>query len=123
MGDVLRQLWDGTPERDVTRLGLPCGPANGMMLGRPSPANNGERRQHHSTCEGGECFTLRWRSPAADLAVEVGTQKGYHRERSNNNDRWPIWGDGPFCLLDPGKYLVACTPRARKVRASDLAAP
>ena len=100
-----------TPERDVTRLGLLCGPANGMMpVGATVTGEATENgTQHPFDVRAGECFRIFAvaEPSAADLAVEVRDPKGLPVASDHNNDRWPILNpDGPFCLLDPGKYLV-----------------
>jgi hypothetical protein len=100
-----------TPERDVTRVALLCGPENGM---KPvGPVITGEASdnpvEHPLEVKPGECFRLFAvaAGPVGDLAVEVRDPKGVPVASDHNNDRWPILNpDGPFCLLDGGKYSV-----------------
>ena len=100
-----------TPERDVTRLGLLCGPANGMRL--EGATITGEATdlviEHVFDVRAGECFrVLAVAAPSvSDLAVEVRNPKGVPIASDHNNDRWPILNpDGPFCLLDAGKHTI-----------------
>jgi hypothetical protein len=108
-----------TPERDVTRLGLLCGPANGMkplgaMLTGEATDNAVE---HPLEVRQGDCFRIFAvaDSTVSDLAVVVRDPKGGPVASDHNNDRWPILNpDGPFCLVDAGKYAVEV--RARQGR-------
>jgi hypothetical protein len=108
-----------TPERDVTRLGILCGPANGMKpvgaMAEGEITDNAielplEVRQ-------GDCFRIFAvaEKTVSDLAVVVRDPKGGPVASDHNNDRWPILNpDGPFCLVDAGKYSVEV--RARQGR-------
>jgi len=100
-----------TPERDVTRLGLLCGPANGMkQIGSTVVGEAGDVPAEHALeARAGDCFRiLAVAEPAVtDLAVEVRSPKGIPLASDHNNDRWPIVNpDGPFCLLDAGRHVV-----------------
>jgi hypothetical protein len=108
-----------TPDRDVTRLGILCGPANGMKpvgtttLGEASDTPT----EHELDVRQGDCFRVFAVADAtvSDLAVVVRDPKGGPVASDHNNDRWPILNpDGPFCLVDPGKYSVEV--RARQGR-------
>jgi hypothetical protein len=108
-----------TPERDVTRLGILCGPANGMKpvgaMAQGDVTDNAielplEVRQ-------GDCFRIFAvaESTVSDLAVVVRDPKGGPIASDHNNDRWPILNpDGPFCLVDAGKYSVEVRARQGK---------
>src|ERR1044071_2703678 len=78
-----------TPERDVTRLGLLCGPANGMMpVGSTVTGEATENgTQHPFDVRAGECFRIFAvaEPSAADLAVEVRDPKGVPVASDHNN--------------------------------------
>ena len=110
-----------TPEVDLTRLGLWCGPENGMTPFGPMVMGEVDRapQEHAIEVESGEClrifavseFTL------ADLAVEVSGPRGERVASDHNGDRWPILNpDGPFCLFDPGKHTIRVRARRGKGR-------
>jgi hypothetical protein len=110
-----------TPERDVTRLGLLCGPANGMRLVGATLAGEASDvpTDHHFTSKAGECFRVFAVADAqvADLAVEIRDAKGLPVASDHNSDRYPIVNpDGPFCLLDAGPYTLRV--HARKGRGA-----
>ncbi len=57
----------------------------------------------------GDCFRIFAvaDSQVSDLALEVRDPKGVPVASDHNNDRWPILNpDGPFCLLEGGKFTV-----------------
>jgi hypothetical protein len=110
-----------TPERDVIRLGLLCGPANGMRL--EGATITGEATdavtEHAFDVRAGDCFRVLAvaGSSVPDLAVEVRNPKGVPVASDHNNDRWPILNpDGPFCLLDAGKHTVRVHARQGRGR-------
>jgi len=108
-----------TPERDVTRLGILCGPANGMKPAAPMVTGQVTdiAIEHPLEVRQGDCFRIFAvaEAPVSDLAVVVRDPKGGPVASDHNNDRWPILNpDGPFCLVDTGKYSVEV--RARQGR-------
>jgi hypothetical protein len=108
-----------TPERDVTRLGILCGPSNGMKpVGTTTVGEASENpTEHELDVRQGDCFRIFAVADAtvSDLAVVVRDPKGGPIASDHNNDRWPILNpDGPFCLVDAGKYSVEV--RARQGR-------
>lgn len=110
-----------TPERDVTRLALLCGPENGMkIVGSTITADASDIPiEHPLEAKPGECFRVfAVAAPqVTDLAIEVRDPKGVPVASDHNNDRWPILNpDGPFCLLDGGKHTVRV--HARQGRGS-----
>jgi hypothetical protein len=110
-----------TPERDVTRLGLMCGPENGMTLlhSTITGAAGSAVEQHVIEAEQGECLRIFAVAevPVTDLAVEVSGPHGARVASDHNGDRWPILNpDGPFCLLDGGRHTIRV--RARQGRGS-----
>src|SRR5439155_23275393 len=65
--------------------------------------------EHPFDARPGECFRVFAvaETSAPDLAVVVRDPKGSPIASDHNNDRWPIVNpDGPFCVLDAGKYAV-----------------
>jgi len=108
-----------TPERDVMRLGLLCGPANGMRLVGSTFTGDASDvpTEHGFVARAGECFRVFAVAEAsvADLGVEVRDAKGLPVASDHNSDRFPILNpDGPFCLLDVGTYSLRV--HARKGR-------
>ncbi|HKQ70172.1 MAG TPA: hypothetical protein VJT73_12575 [Polyangiaceae bacterium] len=108
-----------TPERDVTRLGLLCGPANGMKVVGATLAGEVADGfvEHAFDVKQGECFRILAVASleVPDLAVEVRDPQGVPVASDHGSDRWPILNpDGPFCLIDGGKYTVRV--RARQGR-------
>jgi hypothetical protein len=108
-----------TPERDVTRLALLCGPENGMkIVGSTITADASDTPiEHPLEAKAGDCFRLfAVAAPqVTDLAIEVRDPKGVPVASDHNNDRWPILNpDGPFCLLDGGKHTVRVHARQGK---------
>jgi hypothetical protein len=100
-----------TPERDVTRLGLLCGPANGMKLVGSMITGEATENgvEHPLDVRPGDCFRIfAVAEPSApDLGIELRDPKGSPVASDHNNDRWPILNpDGPLCLVEAGKYAV-----------------
>jgi hypothetical protein len=65
----------------------------------------------------GDCFRIFAvaEASASDLAVVVRDPKGGPVASDHNNDRWPIVNpDGPFCLVDGGKYTAELRARQGK---------
>jgi hypothetical protein len=108
-----------TPEQDVTRLGILCGPANGMRLvGNTLKGEASEAMSEHPfDARSGECFRIFAvaETSAPDIAVVVRDPKGSPIASDHNNDRWPIVNpDGPFCVLETGKYALQVHARQGK---------
>ncbi len=100
-----------TPELDVARLGLMCGPSNGMRkVAEVKRARAGAARgeqEHRFTAQAGECFRIFavGEPSIEDLAVEVLDPKGNRIAFDTGDDRWPVVKpDGPFCVFDDGEY-------------------
>ncbi|MBE7481292.1 MAG: hypothetical protein HS104_15090 [Polyangiaceae bacterium] len=99
------------PDLDVTRLGLMCGPSNGMRkaaesreatLGEP-----GKPREHRFKAEPGDCYRIfAVAEPSIeDLDIEVFGPGGNKIAFDTSDDRWPIVKpDGPFCVFEGGEY-------------------
>jgi hypothetical protein len=108
-----------TPERDVTRLGILCGPANGMKPVAPVAVGEATENPIELPLDvrQGDCFRIFAvaEGTVSDLAVVVRDPKGGPIASDHNNDRWPILNpDGPFCLVDAGKYSVEVRARQGK---------
>lgn len=99
------------PEREVQRLGLLCGPVNGMrkVASATDSARDdgGTAREHRFQAEVGDCYRIfAVADPGVfDLDVEVLAPDGRRVARDTGDDRWPIVNpDGPFCLHEAGEY-------------------
>jgi hypothetical protein len=108
-----------TPERDVTRLGLLCGPANGMReVGATTSGDASDvPASQNFVVRAGECFRIFAvaEPTVADLAIEVRDPRGLPVASDHNSDRFPIVNpDGPFCLFEAGTYSLRV--HARKGR-------
>ena len=84
-----------TPLRDVTRLGLMCGPMNGMkQVGETvtGVTDGATLFEHQFEARAGERFRLFavGASEIADLGVEVRDRRGAPLASDHNGDRWPI---------------------------------
>jgi hypothetical protein len=105
------------PRLDVARLGLSCGPVNGMKkLADPVEAevagDAGPGRQHTFVAQAGDCYRIfAVAGPGVeDLDVEVFAPDGRRVARDTGDDRWPIVNpDGPFCVFDPGEHRAVVT--------------
>lgn len=98
------------PELDVMKLGLMCGPSNGMRKAAASEgvlAEAGKEREHRFKAESGDCYRIfTVAEPAVeDLDVEVLGPSGAKVAFDTSDDRWPIVKpDGPFCVFTEGEY-------------------
>jgi hypothetical protein len=99
------------PELDVMRLGLLCGPSNGMKKVADAPlapiGSGGAGREHRFAAHAGDCFRVfAVADPGVeDLDVEVLDPSGARVAFDTSDDRWPIVApDGPFCVFKDGEY-------------------
>ncbi len=99
------------PELDVTRLGLMCGPSNGMKqlsdVHESRLGDAGTEREHRWTAAAGDCFRIFavGEGTVEDLDVEVVDARGRRVAHDTTDDRWPIVApDGPFCVFEAGAY-------------------
>lgn len=99
------------PDTDVLRLGLMCGPSNGMRKATESRGSElsaaGKQREHRFKAEAGECYRIfAVAEPSVeDLDVEVFAPSGAKIAFDTSDDRWPIVKpDGPFCVFEAGEY-------------------
>ena len=109
----------GHPLRDVTRLGLLCGPANGMTLLTTEPfegkvAETERPSVHRFAARRGECyriFAVAERS-VADLDVTVRSSRGSRLAQDHSEDGWPILDpERPFCTFDDDTFKVLLAAR------------
>ncbi len=98
------------PELDVMRLGLMCGPSNGMKKLTAAPEadiREGDKREHRWRASVGDCYRIfAVASPdVKDLDVEVLDPKGKRIAFDTSDDRWPVVNaDGAFCAFEDGDY-------------------
>jgi hypothetical protein len=108
-----------TPERDVTRLALLCGPENGMrLIGSMSTGEATESvSEHPFDVRSGECFRIfAVAGPGVtELSVEVYDANEVNVASDGDRDRWSVlMRDGPLCPLQGGKYTVRVRARRGK---------
>jgi hypothetical protein len=99
------------PELEVMRLGLMCGPSNGMRKvtdGREAEVTDaGAGREHRWRAQAGDCYRIFavGEPSVQDLDVEVFDPRGARIAWDAGDDRWPIVKpDGPFCVFEDGEY-------------------
>lgn len=102
----------GKPLVDVTRLGLLCGPSNGMTQhgevarGEVAP---GEVATVALKAVAGSCYRVFAAAGTAvkDLDVVVRSPRGKALARDDSHDSWPIVEpERPLCALESGTYSV-----------------
>jgi hypothetical protein len=99
------------PNLDVMRLGMMCGPSNGMKKASADkdvelPAGGGAR-EHRWQAEAGDCYRIFavGEPTIEDLDIEVLDPAGKRIAFDTSDDRWPIVKpDGAFCVFQPGPY-------------------
>lgn len=95
------------PDLDVMRLGLMCGPSNGMRKAAEARETaSSEPREHRFKVEAGDCYRIfAVAEPSVeDLDVEVFGPTGGRVAFDTSDDRWPVVApDGPFCAFEPGE--------------------
>jgi hypothetical protein len=95
------------PKLEVMRLGLLCGPSNGMKKAYDAEGQAVSGMEHRFEAGAGECFRVfAVGAPSIeDLDVEVFDPSGKRLAWDTSDDRWPIVDpDGPFCTLAAGQY-------------------
>lgn len=106
-----------TPLQDVTRLGLLCGPANGL---HPiAPAHQGTLIEGGSIdilfpLEQGQCVRAFGVSEAglSDLDLTLLDPQGTPLGSDQIEDRWPILPpDGTLCVATSGRFQLRVTAR------------
>ena len=102
------------PVKDVTRLGLLCGPPNGMtQLGTESVTGSVAEGKPPFTygfsARRGDCYRLFVVAGpgVSDLDVTVRSSRGTELARDHNEDRWPIVEpERPFCTYEDDEFAV-----------------
>jgi hypothetical protein len=99
------------PELDVLRLGVLCGPSNGMRkvseAKQAQVADGGAGQEHRWRAQAGDCYRIFavGEPGIEDLDVEVFAPNGARVALDTSDDRWPIVNpDGPFCVFEEGDY-------------------
>jgi hypothetical protein len=103
-----------SPRKDVTRLGLLCGPPNGM--GRANEASlegavdeTKAPSTHRFQARRGECYRIFAVADrgVSDLNVAVYSSRGSKLATDHGEDRWPIvHPERPFCTFDDDTFAV-----------------
>lgn len=96
------------------RLGMVCGPVNGLTLLRTFRGAVDENQPpstggHRWDAERGDCFRVFavGEAPIEDLEVEVSRPHGAGVVLENQNRRWVlVAGDRPFCSSEPGEFVA-----------------
>jgi hypothetical protein len=116
------------PLRDVTRLGVLCGPANGMSR-VDGPAMQGTVAEGKATTAGklrasrGECLRIfAVADPGvSDLDVVVRSSRGAAVGADHSEDRFPIvQPDRPLCFLDDDELTIEVSARGRGRFAAEV---
>lgn len=99
------------PKLEVLRLGMMCGPSNGMRKvtdAREAELGGGTSgREHRFTAEAGDCYRIFavGEPKVEDLDIEVYDTRGARIAWDTSDDRWPIANpDGPFCVMSAGEH-------------------
>ena len=111
-----------TARRDVHRLGLMCGPPNGMQrhgatfegtAAVPPPGQSGPVTVglHKMKARSGECYRVFAVADGVDdLDVRVLSSRGSRLAEDQTDDRWPIVDpDRPFCTFEDDKFTIEVT--------------
>jgi hypothetical protein len=109
----------GDPTKDVTRLGLLCGPENGMrrMAERSftgAVAEGGATVSSSLPAKRGECYRIfAVAEPSVgDLDVAVQSSRGTAVAADHGEDAWPIvQPDRPFCPFEDDTFTLVVSAR------------
>ena len=101
----------GGPRRDVTRLGLLCGPVNGMQqLGKTVAGDVGPDNTvtHHIEASGGTCYRLfATVSGPRRLMLRVTTPDGAAVANVESDAGFAVLEpQRPLCTLDPTRFTI-----------------
>ncbi len=104
----------GEPLKDVTRLGLMCGPVNGMKLVTDKPmvgqlALGQTHKEHRFVAEAGECYRVFAvaSNSVKNLDVTVRSLRGSRLASDHSEDNWPIVDpDRPFCTFESDTFVL-----------------
>ncbi len=115
---------EGDPRKDLTRLSLLCGPANGMHRASKDPIE-GEVAEGQApitqsfSSKKGECYRIfAVAEPSvSDLDVVVHSSRGTAIAADHGEDAWPIvQPDRPFCPLEDDTLTIELTAKHGKGR-------
>jgi hypothetical protein len=109
----------GEPRKDVTRLGLLCGPENGMSRLGAAPFEGSVREGGPPATttihvQRGGCYRVfATATPSvADLDVVVRSSRGAAIAADHGEDAWPVvQPDRPFCALEDDDATVEITAK------------
>jgi len=102
----------GTPDVDVTRLGMLCGPAAGLTFAhdvvRGRLDEDGPARSHSVTLQRGECMScFAAGNGVEDVEVEFLGPDGVPLGHANRGEPWVVFPEqGPHCPQVSGAYQV-----------------
>lgn len=104
----------GAPEADTMKIGMACGPVNGLTLarkwtGRVDETASPSRATHHWDADRGDCFRLFAVGEATidDLEVEVERPNGDGVLLENQSRPWVVVSeDRPFCTERDGEFVA-----------------
>jgi hypothetical protein len=107
----------GRPAADVTRLGLLCGPSNGMtklgrtLRGQLAKGSNAPRT-HPMKARAGGCYRI-FAVAGGDvknLNLVIRSSRGSRLAGDDSEDNWPIIDpERPFCSFDDGTFRIEVT--------------
>jgi hypothetical protein len=102
----------GQPLRDVTRLGLMCGPVNGMSkLGQTVSGRlkAGQSASHRFVARAGDCYRAFAVGSVGieDLDIIVRSSRGSRLSSDQTDDRWPVVDrQRPFCSFHDDSFVA-----------------
>jgi len=104
----------GQPVKDVARLGMMCGPPNGMQLVDAGPMTGAvdaaaKPVTHRFSAQRGACYRVfAVAEPGvSDLDVAVRSSRGSRLATDHSEDCWPIVDpDRPFCTFDDDTFVI-----------------
>jgi len=108
----------GKPVHDVTRLGLMCGPVNGMtqlmqtQQGEVQPTDAGPPARggsHRFVARSGHCYRIFAVAATTieDLDLTVRSSRGSRLTADDTDDRWPVVDrQRPFCSFQDDTFSV-----------------
>ena len=106
------------PLKDVTRLGLMCGPLNGMtQIGGTfrGELKGAAAARHTFSARAGDCYRLfAVAAKVEDLDVVVLSSRGSRLTSDQTDDNWPIVDpERPFCTFDDDTFTVELSSERR----------
>lgn len=111
----------GDPSLDVMRLGLMCGPVNGMKLGLDVAGSPEGSEEHRVDVRAGDCFRVMAAAArgVGPLTIEVLENEQRLVARASTSSWVIVDADHPFCSSEAVTYRVRVTiPAARDAGAA-----